>query len=163
LPIKADRRFIILLSEWFCISLFLVLSPPLCCSSLMPNRADDWLQQAGRDLDRAEDSRRSSRHEWACFAAKQAAEKAVKALHLYLGQEARGHVIAKLLRELPNTVQVPESLVEKGRVPNTFYIPPRYPNSHPEGAPFQYYGPLQSEEAIRYAGQIIELVRLCMA
>lgn len=129
----------------------------------MPNRANDWLQQAGRDLEQAEDSRRASRHEWACFAAQQAAEKAVKALHLHLGQEAWGHVIAKLLRELPNTVEVPDNLVEKGRVLDTFYIPPRYPNSHPEGAPFQHYGPLQSEEAIRYAGEIIEFVRLCMA
>lgn len=129
----------------------------------MPNRADDWLEQAGRDFEQAEDSRRSSRHEWACFAAQQAAEKAVKALHLYLGQEAWGHVIAKLLCELPNTVQAPGNLVEKGRVLDTFYIPSRYPNSHPEGAPFQHYGPLQSEEAIRYAGEIIGFVRLCMA
>ncbi|WP_211230153.1 HEPN domain-containing protein [Desulfovirgula thermocuniculi] len=35
-----------------------------------------------RDLEQAEDSRRAGRHEWACFAAQQAAEKAVKALHL---------------------------------------------------------------------------------
>lgn len=34
----------------------------------------------------------------ACFAGQQAAEKAVKALHLSLGQEAWGHVIARLLQ-----------------------------------------------------------------
>lgn len=129
----------------------------------MPNRAHDWLKQAVRDLEQARDSRGAGRHEWACFAAQQGAEKAVKALHLHLGQEAWGHVIARLLRELPPTVQVPEELVEKGRVLDSFYIPPRYPNSHPEGAPFQHYGPLQSEEAIRYAGEIIALVRLHMA
>jgi len=33
-------------------------------------------------------------------------------------------------------------------------IPPRYPNGHPEGAPFEHYGPLQSEEAIRYASEV---------
>lgn len=129
----------------------------------MPNRAHDWLTQAERDLEQASDSRRADRHEWACFAAQQGAEKAVKALHLHLGQEAWGHAIARLLRELPNTVQVPQELVEKGRVLDTFYIPPRYPNSHPEGAPFQHYGPLHSEEAIRYAGEIIEFIRLHMA
>lgn len=129
----------------------------------MPNRAYDWLNQAIRDLEQAEDSRRAGRHEWACFAAQQAAEKAVKALHLHLGQEAWGHVIARLLRELPSTVLVPEHLEEKGRVLDTFYIPSRYPNSHPEGAPFQHYGMLQSEEAIRYAGEIVEFVRLRMA
>ena len=34
----------------------------------MPNRADDWFNQAVRDLEQAEDSRRAGRHEWACFA-----------------------------------------------------------------------------------------------
>lgn len=129
----------------------------------MANRARDWLKQALRDLEQAEDSRRAVRHEWACFAAQQAAEKAVKALHLHLGQEARGHVVAMLLRELPHSVAVPETLIEKGRVLDNFYIPPRYPNSHPAGAPFEHYGPLQSEEATRYAGEIIAFVRAQMA
>lgn len=129
----------------------------------MPSRAGDWLRQAQRDLEQAEDSRKAGRHEWACFACHQAAEKAVKALHLHLGQEAWGHVVAKLLRELPKTVTVPTDLVERGRVLDTFYIPPRYPNSHPEGAPFEHYGPLQSEEAIRYAGEILTFVRARVA
>ncbi len=50
----------------------------------MPSRAQDWLRQALRDLEHAEDARKAGRHEWACFAAHQAAEKAVKALHLHL-------------------------------------------------------------------------------
>jgi HEPN domain-containing protein len=129
----------------------------------MPNRARDWFNQATRDLEQAEDSRRAGRHEWACFAAHQAAEDAVKALHLHLGQEAWGHVVARLLHELPDTMRVPAELIEKGRVLDSFYIPPRYPNSHPEGAPFEHYGPLQSEEAIRYAHEILELSRSQMA
>lgn len=129
----------------------------------MPNRAHDWLNQALRDLDQAEDSRRAGRHEWACFAGQQAAEKAVKALHFHLGQEAWGHVVATLLRELPEAVHAPEGLVEKGRVLDNFYIPPRYPNSHPAGAPFEHYGPLQSQEAIEYAREIIEFARAQMA
>src|SRR2546427_3448141 len=56
----------------------------------MAARWNDWLRQATRDLDQARDSQRAERHEWACFAAHQAAEKAVKALHLHLGQEAWG-------------------------------------------------------------------------
>jgi HEPN domain-containing protein len=129
----------------------------------MPNRAHDWLNQALRDVEQAESSRQAGRHEWACFAAQQAAEKAVKALHLHLGQEAWGHVIAKLLRELPDETLVPEELVDKAHVLDAFYIPARYPNSHPEGAPFEHYGPLQSEEAIRYAREILEFIRAQMA
>jgi HEPN domain-containing protein len=85
----------------------------------------------------------------------------VKALHLHLGQEAWGHVVARLIQELPMTV-APE-LVERGRVLDTFYIPARYPNSHPEGAPFEHYGPLQSEEALEHAGQIVDFARAQMA
>jgi len=129
----------------------------------MPNRSSDWFNQAVRDLGQARDSKQAGRHEWACFAAQQAAEKAVKALHLCIGQEAWGHVIAKLFEELPEHVQVPLELIEKGRVLDNFYIPPRYPNSHPSGAPFEHYGPLQSEEAIRYAEEIIEFTRSQMA
>jgi len=129
----------------------------------MPNRARDWLAQAQRDLEQAEDSRRSDRHEWACFAAQQSAEKAVKSLHLHLGQEAWGHVVARLLRELPRSVAPPEELLEKARVLDSFYVAPRYPNGHPEGAPFEHYGSLQSAEAIRYAGEILTFVRSRMA
>jgi HEPN domain-containing protein len=129
----------------------------------MPNRARDWLNQALRDLDQARDSKQAGRHEWACFAAHQAAEKAVKALHLHRGQEAWGHVVTRLLGELPADARPGDELVERARVLDTFYVPARYPNSHSEGAPFEHYGPLQSEEAIAYAGAIVEFVRHQMA
>lgn len=129
----------------------------------MPNRAHDWLRQSLRDLEQAEDSRRAGRHEWACFAAHQAAEKAVKALHLHLGQEAWGHVVSRLIEELPAAAATPAGLADKGRVLDNFYVPSRYPNGHPEGAPFEHYGPLQSDEAIRHAGEIAAFVRARMA
>lgn len=129
----------------------------------MAHRARDWMAQAERDLQWAQESARAGYHEWACFAAHQAAEKAVKALHLHLGQEAWGHAVARLLRELPATVSVPPDLVEKARTLDAYYIPPRYPNSHPEGAPFEHYGPLQSAEALAYAGEILAFARAQMA
>lgn len=129
----------------------------------MANRAQDWFRQAERDLEQAKDSRAAGRHEWACFAAQQAAEKAVKALHLAKGQEAWGHVVAQLLAELPASVQLPELLLDKARVLDAFHIAPRYPNGHPAGAPFEHYGTIQSEEAVRYAGEIIAFVRAQMA
>lgn len=125
----------------------------------MPNRARDWLNQAERDLEQAQASRDAERHEWACFAAQQAAEKAVKALHLARGQEAWGQVVARLLAELPQSVSAPDNLRQKARVLDNFYIPTRYPNNQAEGAPFEHYGPLQSEEALCYAREIIDFVR----
>lgn len=85
----------------------------------------------------------------------------MKALHLFLGQEAWGHVVAKLLRELP--IPVPEILVEKGKVLDGFHIPPRYPNGFPEGAPFEHFGILQAEEALTCASEILAFVRLQVA
>lgn len=127
----------------------------------MTNRAADWFAQSRRDLEQARSSQAEGRHEWACFAAQQSAEKAVKALHLSLGQEAWGHVISRLLSDLP--FKVSEALVSKGMVLDNFYLPTRYANGHPEGPPFEHYGKLQSDEAIRYAGEIIEFVRAEMA
>jgi HEPN domain-containing protein len=129
----------------------------------MPSRARDWFKQAVRDLEQSKDSQKAGRHEWACFAAQQAAEKAVKAIHLALGQEAWGQVIARLLQELPEPMAVPADLLEKARVLDNFYIPARYPNSHPQGAPFEHYGPLQSEAAINYAREIIDFAGAQMA
>jgi len=127
----------------------------------MGDRSKDWLMQAERDLDQAKSCRGEGRHEWACFAAQQSAEKAVKALHLFLGQEAWGHVVAKLLKELP--IDVPEDLTDRAKVLDNFYVPTRYANGHPEGPPFEHYGKIQSEDAIRHAGEILEFVRTKMA
>ena len=101
----------------------------------MANRSADWLSQAERDLEQAISSRNENRHEWACFAAQQSAEKAVKALHLSRGQEAWGRAVARLLSELPLTVG--QELVEKGQVLDNFYVPTRYANGHPEGGTFR--------------------------
>ena len=127
----------------------------------MTDRSKDWMAQAERDLEQARASRTEDRHEWACFAAQQAAEEAVKALHLARGQEAWGHVVAQLLRELP--LQIPADLVEKGKVLDNFYVPSLSPNGHPQGAPFEHYGPIQSEQAVELAGQILVFVRSQMA
>ncbi|MDW8468754.1 MAG: HEPN domain-containing protein [Burkholderiales bacterium] len=127
----------------------------------MANRAKDWMAQAERDLEQARDSQAAGRHEWACFAAQQAAEKAVRGLHLSFGQDAWGHVIAQLLRELP--FAPPPNLVEKAKVLDNFYVATRHANGHPAGAPYEHYGPIQSEQAIRYAGEILDYARTQVA
>ncbi len=127
----------------------------------MGNRVRDWFSQAERDLEQAAASSAQGRHEWACFAAQQSAEKALKSLHLHLGQEAWGHMVARLVAELPAPTD--PVMIEKGKVLDNFYVPSRYPNGHPEGAPFEHYGPLQSGEAIRYATEILDFVRARLA
>jgi HEPN domain-containing protein len=126
----------------------------------MADRSHDWFAQAVRDLEQARASQADGRHEWACFASQQAGEMAVKALHLSLGQEVWGHVVARLLAQLPFAAG---DLIDKAKVLDNFYVATRYANGHVEGAPFEHYGPLQSGEAIRYAGEIVEFVRARMA
>ncbi len=141
----------------------MTITPSTLYIPIIPNRSSDWFRQAERDLAQASDSQREGRHEWACFAAHQATEKAIKALHLHHGQEAWGNVCANLLKELPNEAQIAEGVIEKSHVLDAYYIAPRYPNGHPEGAPFEHYSQLQSNEAISYASEIIEIVRPQMA
>lgn len=128
---------------------------------LMANRSQEWLKQAERDLDLAKISAEAGHFEWACFAAQQSAEKAVKALHLSEGEEAWGHVIARLLKALP--YKVPRALVKKAMTLDGYYIAPRYPNSHAEGAPFEHFSDLQSKQAIKYAREILDFARSQMA
>ena len=127
----------------------------------MAQRWRDWLAQAKHDLEQAAASRNEGRHGWACFAAQQAAGKAVKSLHLARDQAAWDHAVARLLSELP--APPPEHLVEKGRALDNYYIPTRYPNAHPEGAAYEHYGPLQSEQGLRFSGEILHFVRQALA
>ena len=102
-------------------------------------------------------------YDWACFVSQQAAEKAVKAVHLRRGQEAWGHLVRRLLADLPTDIGVPEGLLERARFLDAHYIPTRYPNGHPEGAPFEQYGAAQAAQAIANAEAIIEFCRSAVA
>ena len=119
-------------------------------------RTQDWLDQALHDLELAQAAQDENRHGWACFAAQQAAEKAVRALYLQLERRAEGHVVARLLADLPSAV--PSDLIERAKVLDTYYAPTRYPVGDLAGAPFQHYGPMQSGPALDHASAIIAFV-----
>jgi len=118
-------------------------------------RSKDWLNQAERDLRQADASLRDELYEWACFAAQQAAEKAVKALIQKLGGEAWGHSVAALVDALPEDVR-PLDLREKALELDQAYIPSRYPNVHPVGFPGSLYTKKMAERLIGYAREIID-------
>ncbi|HEU5262531.1 MAG TPA: HEPN domain-containing protein, partial [Gemmatimonadales bacterium] len=124
-----------------------------------PERIGAWLAQAVRDLEAAVASREAGHHEWACFAAQQGAEKAVKGLLLHFGREGRGHILVRLLERLAPEASVPSALTEHARVLDACYLPARYPNSHAEGAPFEHFGPYESDRAIGCARVIVEFCR----
>ncbi len=118
----------------------------------------DWLAQALRDLRHAETSLGAGDYEWACFAAQQAAEKAVKALYEYLGGEGWGHTVSKLLKELPDEFRPSRELIKDAADLDKLYIPTRYPNGFEEGYPGEFFHEENAKEAINKAKRIIEYV-----
>lgn len=119
-------------------------------------RTEDWLRQAKKDFGHAKKSLRMADYEWSCFAAQQAAEKAVKALFQALSGNALGHSVSMLLTRLPRAHSADQELIDLAKMLDKHYVPSRYPNLHPEGAPLDYYIRNDAEEAIRIATSIIE-------
>ncbi len=121
----------------------------------MPNRAKDWLDQARRDLDLARHATGGEYHEWACFAAQQAGDKAVKALVVALNGEARGHAIVAIAAVLPERAQFSAELTDAARWLDRHYILTRYPNGFDRGAPRDYFTTADSNQAIDDADSVI--------
>lgn len=121
----------------------------------MRARYESWLRQARRDLEYAAKSLEQGYYEWACFAAHQSAEEAVKAVFFKLNAVAWGHSVSALLQQLPAPWSADAHLIDAACELDRHYIPPRYPNAHPEGAPYEYYTCQAAEQAIGYTRDIL--------
>lgn len=119
----------------------------------------DWLRQARKDLAHAEVSYRHEDFEWACFAAHQAAEKAAKSLLRFLGIDSWGHSVTFMLSEARKDTEIPDNLTDLAKELDKHYVPTRYPDSHPEGAPMDYYTEKDAKSAIGAAREVVEYVQ----
>jgi HEPN domain-containing protein len=126
---------------------------------LVANRYSDWFRQAEADLQHAQHALESGDYEWSCFAAQQAAEKAVKAVFQKEGMEAWGHTVTVLLGSLPSSMKPSEDLLNRARSLDKHYIPSRYPNGFDSGAPTDFYTKDEAQDAITYAREILEFCR----
>ena len=122
----------------------------------MPNRSQDWLAQAQRDLNHAIHACDDEDFEWSCFSAQQASEKAIKAVFLSQHGEGWGHSVYALLRGLNKTVDIPESVFEAAKSLDKHYITTRYPNGFDQGIPGDYYTKKEAQEAIVNAREVIQ-------
>jgi HEPN domain-containing protein len=116
----------------------------------LADRSADWVDQALRELEQAEQSMQAARQEWACFAA----------------QQAWGHTLTRHWVVLPQQhwqPAPPEGLEDRLRLLDGFYIPTRYPDSYPESTPGEHFGRLQSEQALLHARAITEWIRAALA
>ena len=104
----------------------------------MASRHADWLKQGQRDLAHGRRSLDAGDYEWACFAAQQGAGKAVKAVVEKMGGVAWGHSVTALLEALSESLRPDPGLLDAAKALDKHYIPDRYPNSHPQGAPYEF-------------------------
>lgn len=129
----------------------------------MAERSEDWMAQARHDLENAGWSREGGYHEWACFAAQQAAEKAVKAVVQKLGGDSWGHSVASLLEGLSSREAVEDEIRRCGRLLDRFYVPARYPSGWESGAPKDYYEEEDAREALACAERILRFCQDLLA
>ena len=124
----------------------------------MPSRSADWLRQAERDLAVARTTLSATQFDWSCFAAQQAAEKALKALYHHHHAEGWGHVLRMLVEGLLEDEPGLAEHLDSAKILDKHYIPTRYPNGLAAGAPADAFTEGEAEEAIRRAEDI---VRFC--
>jgi HEPN domain-containing protein len=125
----------------------------------MASRSADWLRQGQRDLAHARRARDDGDHEWACFAAHQGAEKALKAVFQGRGEEAWGHALSDLVGALVGD-PASDPLVTRAKALDKHYIPTRYPNGFASGAPMDYY---TTDDAARAIDDAEAILRFCAA
>lgn len=118
-------------------------------------RSADWLYQAQGDLEHARHDLDSGFHDWACFSAQQAAEKAVKAVLQASGAEAWGHSVAGLLAEVAHSTPLPEGLLDAALELDKVYIPARCPDAHPAGAPRALYTRAEAQRCVEQAQHVV--------
>jgi len=122
-------------------------------------RSKDWMDAAEGDLEHAKSDMERGYHNWACFSAQQSAEKALKAVFQKLKAEAWGHSVADLVKELSKTYEAARRLTDGALELDKAYIPTRYPNAHPSGAPGARYTRREAVRLIKHAERIVEFCK----
>lgn len=122
-------------------------------------RTVDWMEQAKGELKAAGDLFATSNHAWCCFACQQAAEKALKAVLEHFGSPTAGHNLIALVTEVSKFTQMPKEAEVACRILNRYYIPTRYPNAFPSGAPVHMFNEDDAREALQHAERVISLAR----
>ncbi len=117
-----------------------------------------WLAQAKDDLAFARWVLSEERFfDKGCFVAQQAAEKALKAVcYLDGARTVFGHSIADLAERLAEAHQELADLRGEARRLDRFYIPTRYPDGLPGGAPFESFVREDLVQAIALAKKLVE-------
>jgi len=125
----------------------------------MPIRDEvlNWLEEAKSDLKHSKISIEGGSYNWACFAAHQACEKALKSLILHvLGEYPRGHDLVKLYKMIVDEVNIDLNKTMLSRI-SSYYTQARYPNAGLE-RPSEEFTLEQAREAYNFTEALIHEV-----
>ena len=115
------------------------------------------MRQAGYDLESARLMMREGFYSQVCFMSQQVAEKTLKALAYYRGDsDVGGHTLRALLSSLELSYPELSRFYEVTETLESYYIPTRYPDALPGGAPFEVYLYEDAEEALYNAERIYD-------
>lgn len=125
----------------------------------MPVRDEilNWLAEARADLKHCKVSIDAGDYSWACFAAQQAAEKALKSFILHLlGVYPHSHDLVKLYKMVMDHINLGVKLNDLA-ILSAYYTQARYPNAGLE-RPSEEITREQAERALKIAEGIINEV-----
>ena len=118
-----------------------------------------WREEAERALQGARVQAQAGLHNWACFAAEQAAQLAVKGLLHGIARGPWGHDLVRLGEGLEEGgIEVAGHVADRLRRLGRHYIPARYPDAHPSGPAGSHYGEADSAEALEDAEAVLRFV-----
>lgn len=125
------------------------------------NEARRWLLQAEDDYSFVEwVSREGVFFDKACFISQQAGEKILKACLYATGKRlVIGHSLFEMVTELIEKDGSFQDIRNSARKLDRFYIPTRYPNGLPGGAPYQVYTKEDLSGALEDLRKVIEISR----
>jgi HEPN domain-containing protein len=107
-----------------------------------------WLDQAKEDLDSARILLENQKYYMVCFLSQQIAEKALKAVIYYNGEDlVIGHSVKKLTDWAGKFEVQFRNLGKKISLLDSYYIPTRYPNGLPDGIPADVFNESSAKEA----------------
>jgi HEPN domain-containing protein len=118
-----------------------------------------WLEQAKADRRGAQLLLNGASYHPVCFVAQQVAAKAIKAFLYAQGEElVIGHSVEALCRWAAEFDADFRLLRETIAPLDGYYIPTRYPNSLPDSIPARVYTRPVTQETLRMADEVLNLV-----
>ncbi len=116
-----------------------------------------WLRQFENDLEFTRIPLREGFHSQACHNSYQVAEKALKAVAFFRGDQlVTTNSVTDLVAELRDTHSGVSAHQRIAGVLDQFYVATRYPDAQPGGVPYEKYYRQQAQEAVDGAAAIVE-------